>query len=358
VSRGPWRAAIIGCGRKAATLDDEVRCRVNYSIPPDTHAAAYLAVPSVRLVAAADPNEPKRRLMQQRYGVPNVYADYREMLARERPDLVSVATRADLHAEATIAAAAAGARAVLCEKAMALSLRDADAMIEACHRAGCPLLINHTRRWHPTYERATALIRDGAIGEVQCVIGACPSPLIHNGTHLFDVMRLFGGDAAWVTGELRAAAPGAEDAPGRAMLGFQNGAAGFVDLDSRVGLAVECQGTTGRIFIDPADDGLTLWTYREPAASGGGAWYQGRPCRTREVRHLTGHPDARGNRGTLVAAIEEMIDGIRGGAPSRSSGEDGRAALELALAVYASHRAGGARIPLPLTDRSLTVQSR
>jgi predicted dehydrogenase len=359
MSARPWRAVIIGCGRKAATLDDEVRCRINYSIPPDTHAGAYLAIPSVRLVAAADPNPSKRRLMQTRYRVPTVYADYREMLSRERPDLVSVATRADLHAEATIAAAGAGARGIVCEKAMAASLRDADAMIDACRRAGCRLLINHTRRWHPTYERAAALVRGGGIGAVRCVVGACPPPLIHNGTHLFDVMRMFGGDAIWVTGEICAPATGAHDAPGRAMLHFQSGAVGFVDLDSRAGLAVEVQGTMGRVFIDPASDGFTLWTYRDAPAPAGGAWYQGAPCRDRELQHVSGQPEtAARDRGTLVAAIEELMAWIETGSPSRSSGEDGRAALELALGVYASHRAGGARITLPLADRDLAVPSR
>ena len=353
-----WRAAIIGCGRKAATLDDEVRCRVNYSIPPDTHAAAYRALSSVDLIAAADPNEPKRRLMQERYGVPSVYADYREMIERERPDLVSITTRADLHAEATIAAAGAGVLGILCEKAMATSLSDADAMIDACERAGCRLVVNHTRRWHPTYERAAALIGGGAIGTVRCVTGACPPPLVHNGTHLFDLMRAFGGNVAWLTGELQGSGSEAEDLPGRAMLGFENGAVGFVDLNSGVGLAIECQGTTGRVFIDPADDGFTLWSYREAAPTGPGAWYQGKPCRTREIRHVTGPPSGGRSRGTLVAAIEDMIDWIETGVPSRSGGDDGRAALELALAVYASHRAGGARVTLPLSDRRLVVRSR
>ena len=348
-----YRAAIVGCGRKAATLDDEVRCRINYSIPPDTHAAAYQVIPAVSLVAAADPNESKRRLMQARYRIRAVYADYREMFARERPDLVSVTTRAPLHAEVTIAAAEAGAKGVVCEKAMATNLDEADAMLEACRRAGTVLVINHTRRWHPTFERAARLVRGDAIGTLRCVIGVCPGPLIHNGTHLFDLMRMFGGEVAWVTGDVRSDA--LEDAPGRAMLGFRDGAVGLVDLDSTVGLAIELQGTAGRLFIDPTEDGLTLWEYRDPPPPAGQqAWYQGRPCRERVVRHVPGG----GGRGTLVAAIEELIASIDAGRENRSSGEDGRAALEIALATYSSHARGGARVPLPLAARDLTVISR
>jgi predicted dehydrogenase len=348
-----YRAAIVGCGRKAATLDDEERCRINYSIPPDAHAAAYQQAPSAQLVAAADPNESKRRLIQARWGVPTLYADYREMLAHERPDLVSVTTRAPLHAEVTIAAAASGAKGVLCEKAMATSLREADMMIEACQRAGTVLVINYTRRWHPTYERALQCVRDGTLGTVRAIVGTCPQPLVHNGTHLFDLMHMFGGPVAWVTGQV--AGDGSQDQPGRAMLRFASGAAGFADVDSAVGFGLEIQGTAGRLFIDPAEEGLTLWTYADPPPpTDSRAWYQGGPCKQRTVRHLTGD----GTMGTLVAAIRELIMCIQRGGQSRSSGHGGRTALELALAVYASHGAGGARTGLPLRDREFAVISR
>lgn len=352
VSRPIYRAGIIGCGRKAATLDDETRCRTNYSIPPDAHAAAYRLIPTVALVAAADPNESKLRVMRERWDVPALYADYREMLAREHLDLVSVTTRAPLHAAVTIAAAEAGVRGILCEKAMGTSLRETDAMIEACRRTGTTLLINHTRRWHPTYVRARETLHAGVIGALRCIVGICPGPLIHNGTHLFDLMRFFGGEVAWVSGEIR---PGVgQDTPGRAMLAFTNGAVGFVDLDSNLGLALELQGTTGRLFIDPGEDGFTVWEYTDTPRSEGAAWYQGSACRQRASRHVSSGEGG----GTLVAAIEELVACVEEGRESRSNGEDGRAALELALAVHRSHAQGGSRVTLPMDDRALAVASR
>lgn len=352
MSRRGYRAGIVGCGRKAATLDDEERCRINYSLPPDAHAAAYTQIPNVTLVAAADPNSSKRDLMRSRWGVPAVYEDYREMLAREDLDVVSVTTRAPLHAAVTIAAAEAGVHGILCEKAMATSLQEADAMIDACARSGTKLLVNHTRRWHPTYVRATETVRAGGLGALRCIVGVCPGPLIHNGTHLFDLMRYFGGDVAWVCGEVR---PGeAKDAPGRAMLAFQNGAVGFVDLDSSLGLAMELQCTAGRLFIDPAEDGFAIWEYRDSPRSPAQAWYQGSPCKERTIRQV----DSGGGRGTLVAAIKELVTCVEENLEGRSSGQDGRAALELALAVYHSHAQGGKRVALPMDDRTLTVPSR
>lgn len=389
VSTQIYRAAIVGCGRKAATLDDEDRCRINYSIPPDTHAGAYRVMPNVRLVAAADPNEAKRRVMRERWGIEAVYADYREMLARERPDLVSVTTRAPRHGEVTIAAATAGVKGVLCEKAMATSLHEADAMIEACRRSGTKLMINYTRRWHPTYVSAARLLVDGSIGALRCVIGICPAPLIHNGTHLLDLMRYFGGNVASISGEIhpiqktgcaqpasadptppqlqktRCTRPAsaeptppqhaAEDIPGRAMLLYQSGAVGFADIDSSLGFGIELQGESGRILIDSAADGLTMWQYQAPASpSSERAWYQGGPCKERTVRQVR----TKGSKGTLICALEELIACIEHDRESTSSGQDGRAALELALAVHQSHASGGARIVLPLHDRAFAVDSR
>ena len=371
MSTQPYRAAIVGCGRKAATLDDEDRCRVNYSIPPDTHAGAYRAMPNVRLVAAADPNEAKRRLMRERWGVDAVYADYREMLARERPDLVSVTTRTPHHGEVTIAAATAGVKGVLCEKAMATSLHEADAMIEACRRSGTKLMINHTRRWHPTYMTAARLLEDGTIGALRCIVGICPGPLVHNGTHLFDLMRYFGGSVASVRGEIhpvqktRCAQPASakptppqhavQDVPGSAMLLFHSGAVGFADLDSRLGFGIELQGEAGRILIDAAADGLTMWQYHSPVSPPTPRpWYQGGPCKERTVQQVTG----KSAKGTLISALEELIACIAHDREGTSSGQDGRAALELALAVYQSHARSGERIVLPVQDRTLGVQSR
>lgn len=118
---------------------------------------------------------------------------------------------------------------------------------------------------------------------------------------------------------------------------------------------MELQGETGRILIDAASDGLTMWQYHSPASPPSGrAWYQGGPCKERTVEQVR----TKGSKGTLICALEELIACIEHDRESTSSGQDGRAALELALAVHQSHARGGARIVLPLQDRTFAVQSR
>jgi predicted dehydrogenase len=86
------------------------------------HARGYRAAPDAHLVALEDLNLDHARAFQEQHGGDAVYQNYREMLARERLDIVSICTWPHLHAEMVIACAEAGVRAVHCEKPMAPSL--------------------------------------------------------------------------------------------------------------------------------------------------------------------------------------------------------------------------------------------
>ena len=99
-------------------------------------------------------------------------------------------------------AAEAGVKGILCEKAMATSLQECDAMIAACQRHEVKLLVNHPRRFHAVFEIAKQQIQAGAIGEVKLAQCLGYGKLMHNGSHTFDVLRDFFGDAAWIQGEL------------------------------------------------------------------------------------------------------------------------------------------------------------
>src|SRR6266496_1901755 len=70
----------------------------------------WLQIPNAQIVAVADDNEAGRTAAQKRLGAKNAYADYRQMLQKERPQIVSVATRwLDQHRDMVIACAEGGA---------------------------------------------------------------------------------------------------------------------------------------------------------------------------------------------------------------------------------------------------------
>src|SRR5437667_12046850 len=132
---------------------------------------AYRQIPSVEVVAVADVAEEVRRKWTGELGVPHAYATAEEMLAQQRPDVVSICTWPPLRPEMVELACAHGVKAILCEKPMAVDLAGCDRMIEAAERSGTVLIVGHQRRFHTRYVKARELIDSGAIGDVVQVTG-------------------------------------------------------------------------------------------------------------------------------------------------------------------------------------------
>jgi predicted dehydrogenase len=97
--------------------------------------------------------------------VRRIYTDWREMIARERPDVVSVCLPNVLHEEPVIAALEAGAH-VLCEKPLAPTVAAAERMFAAARRAGRWLMAAQNYRWTPGTVAIKAAVDAGEIGEV------------------------------------------------------------------------------------------------------------------------------------------------------------------------------------------------
>jgi predicted dehydrogenase len=126
-------------------------------------APGFLRHPGFELVAIAGRDAVKSRRVAAELGVANGYGDWRELIERERPELVSVVTPADLHHDMMLAAVASGAH-VLCEKPTALHRWQAVAMRDAARAAGRVAGINHEFRFFPARAHALELVRAGAIG--------------------------------------------------------------------------------------------------------------------------------------------------------------------------------------------------
>lgn len=103
--------------------------------------------------------------LADQYGIPRVYTDWREMIEREQPDIVSVCLPNVLHHEVTVAALEAGAH-VLCEKPLATSVAEARDMFEAARRAGRLLMAGQHLRFQPAACAIKRVIESGALGEV------------------------------------------------------------------------------------------------------------------------------------------------------------------------------------------------
>ena len=126
------------------------------------HANVYANIPEAQLVAVADQDEAKAREI-----APDVvvYGTAEEMLKTELLNIVDVCLPTYMHAEYTVKAAEAGAH-VLCEKPMAMTLDEADRMIEAAEKAGVTFMIAHCIRFWPEYMVLKDIVDKGTLGKL------------------------------------------------------------------------------------------------------------------------------------------------------------------------------------------------
>jgi myo-inositol 2-dehydrogenase/D-chiro-inositol 1-dehydrogenase/scyllo-inositol 2-dehydrogenase (NAD+) len=134
-------------------------------------------VTRARLTAVVDPHAPTLEEAQRELEVQIGYADYRQALADPQVDAVVVVTPTSLHREVVLAAARAG-KHVLCEKPMAIAVRECDDMIDACAAASVKLQIGFMRRYDESFQAAKARVDAGEIGEVVLVKSLTHGPSV------------------------------------------------------------------------------------------------------------------------------------------------------------------------------------
>ena len=210
------RVALIGLSWISADPAGAASHPVLGTAVPYSHASALAGIPDVEVVAGCDivgsARERFRSRWDHRWPGVRTYADHREMVATEKPDVVLVATPDHLHTEPVLAAIEAGVRGILCEKPLATSLDDADRIVEAAAAAGTVINVNYTRRWMPEWVEARRILESGEIGQLSQIVAQIGGPramLFRNHTHVIDLVGYLAGAApSWVVAELE---PGYED---------------------------------------------------------------------------------------------------------------------------------------------------
>ena len=128
------------------------------------HLDNYKAIPDVEVAAIADTNLAHGKGVAIRYGIPDVYVDFHELLAREDIQAVDVCLHNNLHMPVSVAALQAG-KHVYCEKPMAGSYRDAEKMYEAANKSGKLLSIQLSTLFSWETRAAKTLIELGWLGK-------------------------------------------------------------------------------------------------------------------------------------------------------------------------------------------------
>ena len=164
------------------------------------HAEAFAHVKGGVLAAVSARQRDKLDAFGDKFDVTARYTDYREMLEKERPDLVQVSVPPDTRLEIFEAAEAAGVSGILVEKPLAIQAEDFRAIRAfAASKPKVKIAINHQLQFHPRRQHLQRLVEDGAIGPLRYIDASSGMNLAYQGTHSLQAIGAFNPDAKPVT---------------------------------------------------------------------------------------------------------------------------------------------------------------
>lgn len=184
-----FTAAIVGLGRIGMLYDRHLPASSHVL----SHARAFAEHPDFALVGAADLDPPLREDFSRLYGAP-AYPSVGELVAAAKPDVLVIASPTKTHARVLQEALDRHApRLVLCEKPLAYDAAEAQAMIDTCERRGVLLFVNFIRRADPGVREIASRIASGKIAAPFKSAVWYSKGLLHNGSHLVDLMSFWFG---------------------------------------------------------------------------------------------------------------------------------------------------------------------
>jgi UDP-N-acetyl-2-amino-2-deoxyglucuronate dehydrogenase len=232
-----FRFGLIGCGR----------------IAPN-HARNIKELEQAELKAVCDLVPEKAEHYSQTYGG-DPYTDYRAVLERKDIDIISIATSSGCHVEIGVAAAEAG-KHVIVEKPMALSLQDADRLIEACAKNHVYLGVCHQNRYNQVVQKLRQALETGRFGKLTHATAVIRwyrdqhyfeqdswhgtwaqdgGVLMNQSIHNIDLLQWMMGPVTGIYGKIATRQRNIEvEDLGLGMLTFQSGAMGMIEASSTV----------------------------------------------------------------------------------------------------------------------------
>lgn len=339
---------------------------------------AFALRDDVAVVALADPFESERVKYAKIVGAERHYADYREMLEKERPDLVSIGPRCTIkHEEYLLACAAIGAHGFI-EKPFCDDLESGDRMVAATQAKNLKWAMAFIYRGMPEVRHAWRMVHEeGLIGTVLEARGrgkedsrAGGEDLIVLGAHVLDLMCYFmGGSPLWcaadVTVDGHAATPAnigkAHEPLGpvvgdriHAMYGFKGGTVGYFDSmknpDGSGGrFGIDIYGSRGVVSLRvlPGDLGVSVQWFEGALWAPGGKGNGWKPLPNVPVVQIK---DKHRERNKIIT--DDLIAAIEEDRRPAISIQDGLTSWEMTQAVFESCVQGGGRVAFPLANRS------
>ena len=369
-----YRVGIIGTGRMGGLIEDEISA--NSFMSPYGHYSAYSSIEQTEVVAIANRSEGRLQKFSNRFGIKNTYLDYKEMIKKEDLDIVSVTTPSHARALPIIFAAENGVRGIYAEKGLCSSLAEADDIYHAIKSNKVAFNWGAMRRHHDGYLKLKKAISEGEIGTPMYVMVFALTDLIKHHPHTLDTVATLIGDPRplWVEGsflskeELISKMGGDEsklskispkaypkyDPQGKKFLpppgeeiadpmvgfyrvGYENGIeAVFVPIPNMFDF--EVYGSAGRVY----------------------SWDNGETMHIRKARwdnsvDIENVKIFSKGDGPTVSTINEILKEIEFGEKTTGNIDVTMQTVEIQFALAQSHLNGGARVEIPLQDRSILV---
>ncbi len=273
------------------------------------------------------------------------FRDAREFLSRERPECVIVSTTAPSHCSLTELAAECGARYILCEKPMAVSLDECDAMVRAAESRGVKLAIDHPMRFMETVRTIQKIAHSEEFGGLTSVtLVAGNIGLSMNGTHFFDLFRWLTGEipetvSAWFSKESfpNPRGPQYEDRAGTIRLVTVSGKRLYLEAgaDQGQGIIGIYGGRYGQIVVDELTGVMHLsWRNAEERGLPMTRYTAPSHRETRDIRE----PEALSASARVLKALLE--------GSSVPTGAEGKLAVQALVAAYLSNENGHVAVRL------------
>ena len=356
-----YRVAIIGTGRMGGLIEDEI-APGSWS-KPYGHFPAYDAIPETEVIAVANRGEERLKRFSERFGISNTYLDYREMILKEQPDIVSITTPSLARAEPIIFAAENGVKGIYAEKGLSASLEEADRIAEAVRRNNVAFNWGALRRHNSGFIRLRDEIANGAIGEPRYAVMSFATDLIKHHPHTIDLvsMLLLDPKPVWVEGNL--IDPGEQFAPDRPLPTYDPAGHRYVAPEGReigdpwVGtFRVKYDSGAEGVFL-PTPGGFEIDVYGTAGRAFG--WENGGLFGIRKSIPKSGQTEVTTFQATgespTICTIRDLIREMETGERTKGNIDLTMDTVETQFALAHSHLQGGARVEIPVSDRSLYI---
>ncbi len=246
------KICLIGAGRIGYSLElDKKRLK------PASHFGMWMSNPSTQLVAIADKKKLRPIYKKKKLNL-KFYKNYKIMIKKEKPKIISICTWKDTHYEITNTCIDLGVKVIVLEKPLANNIPQAKKILKKINLTKTNVIVNHRRRFDDDIIKLKSLLEKGIIGDILQVSCFYVYGILTTGTHLIDTIRMLfidiAGEIDEVTGfkSNNLSFKSKDDNNLDAFLKFKNGlscAIQSLDMKSYDNFDIYIYGKKGKILI-------------------------------------------------------------------------------------------------------------